>query len=124
VAEAGRESNELARPQQLSLIDHRESDYISALERALFRAAAHAEGISHKRIPESIIASGSNEIGVARKHRARASVVIAIRGGEFCCSRSGARRFSSGSWRKRRNQDCGCARSSRCTRQLTGFSSM
>jgi hypothetical protein len=123
VAEAGREFNEAMCPQQLSLIDHRESDYIDALETALFRAAAHAARISHKRIPESSIASGSSEIGVARKHRARASVVIAMRG-EFRCSRGGARRFSSGSWRKRRNQDRGCARSSRCTRQLTGFSSM
>lgn len=70
MAEAGREFNERVHPQQLSLIDHRESDYINALERRFFRDAAHTAGVSHKRIPESIIASCSNEIGVARKHRA------------------------------------------------------
>jgi len=70
VAEAGREFNERVRPQQLSLIDHRESDYSNALETALFRDAAHTASTSHKKIPESIIASCSNEIGVARKHRA------------------------------------------------------
>lgn len=72
MAEAGRESNERIGQQQLSLIDHRESDYINALETALLRDAAHAASTSHKRIPESIITSGSNEISVARKHRGHA----------------------------------------------------
>jgi hypothetical protein len=69
MAEAGREFNERVSPQQLSLIDHRESDYSSALERRFFCDAAHTASRSHKRIPESLIASGSNEISVARKHR-------------------------------------------------------
>jgi hypothetical protein len=70
MAEAGRESNERVHAQQLSLINYRESDYNSARERRFFCDAAHAASSSNQRIPESLIASGSNEIRVARKHRA------------------------------------------------------
>jgi hypothetical protein len=52
MAEAGRESNDRISMQQLSLFNHRESDYTHALERRIFRDAAHTTGSSNKRFPE------------------------------------------------------------------------
>jgi hypothetical protein len=69
MAEAGRESSQQIRSEQLSLLHHREEDYTSALARPLLGRPAHSFGTSNERFPESTTAGSSSQKSIARKRR-------------------------------------------------------
>jgi hypothetical protein len=75
LAEAGRECNDEKLAQQLSLIDHRKSDYTHALARLFSAFTACIARASNESFPESFFASLMMQTESARKRLARARKV-------------------------------------------------